>query len=213
MIAYPPGSSGSHHVPRRSSTRPGTRRCTFAPRHREGPRVDVGGDDPGLRNLRRDRDRHRPAAGAEVRDAGAARFAGRLHRGEHRFHEPLGLRTRDESGAVDLEVERPELAPSGEPRERLAGRPTLDELTEPSPFRHPDGHLRMGGEHGAGSGRGRARGESRRRARARREAANRGPASERRAAASASPAVIGRFIPRSQSQRADRPGRRRAAAR
>ena len=66
-----------------------------------------------------------------------ARAGGKAHgMGQHRLDHGLGLRPRHQRGAVDGEIEAPELASAGEVRDRLARRPATDERGQPLRLHH-----------------------------------------------------------------------------
>ena len=94
----------------------------------QGGGGDVGGDDPGVRELARQRDREAAAAGADVDDrAHAGAVPAALADG---LDDELGLGARDEHVGGDVEVESPELAMAGDERDRLARGAPLDERRE-----------------------------------------------------------------------------------
>ena len=95
-------------------------------RHRQGGREQVGGDQPGGRQLARESHRQAAGAGAQVEDP-RPRRQGEL---EGQLDEMLRLRPRDEHPPVDREEAAVELALAEDVGDRLAAQTTLEQRLE-----------------------------------------------------------------------------------
>lgn len=95
--------------------------------HSQGGGGAVGGDDPAGGAFARDGQRDGARSGAEVGDAPGAAGGDAL---QSELHQQLGFGARDECGGRDLQLHRPEFAPSREVGERFACGAACDQRVE-----------------------------------------------------------------------------------